>query len=71
MLAKFDAFHNSRPGYAIFSVFGLAVAFLFINYSIDTGNWFDYLITLLALVVFLQNFTRFIASFKKGKRRGR
>jgi len=68
MLDKLDKFHNSRPGFAVFALFGLVVTYVFISYSIDTGNWFDYLIALLALIVFLQNLTKLIGSFLHGKR---
>lgn len=71
MLDKLDTFHNSKPGYAVFGLFGLAVAFIFMNYAIDTGNWFDYLIVLLGLIVFLQNLTKLIASFVQSQKRGR
>lgn len=71
MLNKLDRFHNSKPGYAFFALFGLAVAYIFISLAIDSGNWFDYLITLLALIVFLQNLTRLIGAFVGRKDSGR
>jgi hypothetical protein len=69
MLDKLDKFHNSKPGFAFFALFGLVIAYVFMSYSIDTGNWFDYLITLLAIIVFLQNLTKLIGSLLHGKRR--
>lgn len=63
MLDKLDKFHNSKPGYAVFALFGLVIAYVFVSFAIDTGNWFDYLIVLLAIVVFLQNLTKLIGSF--------
>ena len=71
MLDKLNKFHESTPGYLFFSLFGLVVAYLFTSYAIDSGNWFDYLITLLALIVFLQNLTKLIGSLTHGKRRKR
>ena len=71
MLDKLDKFHNSKPGYAVFALFGLVIAYVFISFAIDTGNWFDYLIVLLAIIVFLQNITKLITSFVGGGRGGR
>lgn len=71
MLDKLDKFHNSKPGYVFFGLFGLVVAYIFISLAIDSGNWFDYLIVLLALVLFLQNLTRLIGSFLSGKSKRR
>lgn len=71
MLDKLDKFHNSKPGYAVFALFGLVIAYVFVSYAIDTGNWFDYLIVLLAIIVFLQNLTKLIGSLVRGKRQNR
>lgn len=71
MLDKLDKFHNSKPGYGVFALFGLVIAYVFISFAIDSGNWFDYLIVLLAIIVFLQNLTKLIGSFMRGKRQGR
>lgn len=71
MLDKLDKFHDSKPGYAVFALFGLVIAYVFISFAIDSGNWFDYLIVLLAIIVFLQNLTKLIGSFMRGKRQGR
>ena len=67
MLDKLDKFHNTKLGYAMFALFGLVIAYVFISFAIDTGNWFDYLIVLLAIVVFLQNLTKLISSFIGGR----
>lgn len=65
MLDKLDRFHNTKLGYAVFALFGLGVAYLFASYAIDSGNWFDYLIALLGIIVFLQNSARLVRSFAK------
>lgn len=69
MLDKLDKFHNSKLGYALFALFGLVIAYVFISFAIDTGNWFDYLVVLLAIIVFLQNLTQMVKTFfNKGRR---
>ncbi len=66
MLNKLDKFHNSKLGYIAFGLFGLVTAYIFISLAIDSGNWFDYLIALLALIVFLQNIIKLVSiMFKK------
>ncbi|MDB5170087.1 MAG: hypothetical protein JWN82_483 [Candidatus Saccharibacteria bacterium] len=60
MLNKLNKFHDSKPGYAAFAVFGLVIAYVFISYAIDSGSWFDYLIALLAIIVFLQNLAKLV-----------
>ena len=69
MLDKLDKFHQSTLGYAVFALVGLALAYLFITWAIDGGSWFDYFLTLVFMVVFLQNFVKFIGGLVYGKRR--
>ena len=69
MLDKLDKFHQSKLGYAVFALVGLALAYLFITWAIDGGSWFDYFLSLVFLVVFLQNSIKLIGVFLYGKRR--
>lgn len=66
-----DAWHNTRTGFFVFAVLELAIAYGFASLSIDRGNFWWYLLTLVFLVGFLQNFFKFASSFKKGNKRGR
>lgn len=71
MLDKLDKFHKTRTGYAVFALVELALAYLFISWAIDSGNWIDYLLALVFTVGFLQNLSKFIGSFLRGKRQSR
>jgi hypothetical protein len=65
MLNKLDKWHKTRLGYLVFAIIELAIAYGFISLSIDRGNFWWYLLTLIFLVGFLQNFIKFIGSFFK------
>lgn len=68
MLDKLDKFHKTRTGYGLFALIELALAYVFISWAIDSGNWLDYLLALVFTVGFLQNFVKLIGSFIRGKR---
>ena len=70
MLNKLDKFHKTRLGYGLFALVELALAYLFISWALDAGNWFDYLFALLFTVGFLQNLIH-LTTLLLGKRRGR
>lgn len=65
MLDKLDRFHRTRTGYALFALIELALTYLFISWAMDSGNWFDYLLTLVFFVGFLQNISRLVLSLFK------
>jgi hypothetical protein len=65
MLNKLDKWHKTRLGYLVFAIIELAIAYAFISLSIDRGNFWWYLLTLIFFVGFLQNFTKFIGTFFK------
>lgn len=71
MLDKLDAFHKTRTGYAVFALIELGLAYLFISWSIDSGNWIDYLLALVFTVGFLQDLVKLIGTFVRGNRQGR
>ncbi len=66
MLKTLDKFHRSRPGLVVFALVELGMAYVFMSWAIDSGNWFDYLFVLLFAVGFLQNVMRLIGSFVHG-----
>ena len=68
---KLDRFHHSTPGYAVFTVVELGLAYLFITWAMDSGSWFDYLLALIFTVGFLQNLTKLIGSAMADRRRYR
>lgn len=78
MLDKLDKFHQTKIGYAVFAVVELILAFIFINWAIDSGSWWDYLLALIFMVGFLQNVFKLVAlavhrpkSFRRAKARKR
>ncbi len=69
MLSKLDKFHKTRTGYAVFALVELGLAYIFMSWAINGGNWLDYLLALVFLVGFLQNFIKLIASFVHDRHR--
>lgn len=65
MLNKLDKWHKTRLGLLVFAIIELAIAYGFLSLSIDRGNFFWYLLTLVFLVGFLQNFFKLIGSYFK------
>jgi hypothetical protein len=65
MLNKLDKWHKTRLGLLVFAILELAITYGFLSLSIDRGNFFWYLITLVFLVGFLQNFIKLIGTFFK------
>lgn len=60
MVNKLYKWYKTRPGYLVFGLVKLAIAYGFASLSIDRGNFFWYLLTLVFLVSALQNFTKLI-----------
>lgn len=65
MLKKLDKWHKTRIGLLVFAIAELAIAYGFFSLSVDRGNFFWYLLTLVFLVGFLQNFFKLIGTFFK------
>jgi hypothetical protein len=68
MLNKLDRFHKTKLGYGLFALVELALAYLFISWAIDDGNWIDYLLALVFTVGFLQNLIKLIGKFFNGNK---
>jgi len=66
MIAKLDQFHKTRLGYAVFGLveFGLSLAFL--NWALDNGNLWLWLLAFIFGVGFLQNFVRLLKGLAIG-----
>ena len=69
MLHKLDKFHETRIGLGLFALLGLAVAYIAMSWAIDSGSWFDYILALVAIIVFLQNGLKLIKVMRRRKRR--
>lgn len=69
MLNRLDKWHKTRLGLLVFGLVELAIAYSFASLSIDRGNIWWYLLTLVFLVGALQNLFRFIGTFLNGKTR--
>lgn len=67
MLQKLDTWHKTRLGLLVFAIFELAIAYGFASLSIDRGNFWWYLLTLIFFVGFLQNLLRLIGKIFNGK----
>lgn len=65
-MRAFDTWHKTKPGYLVFGFVELAIAYGFVSLSIDRGNLWWYLLTLIFLVGALQNFVKLIGSFFRG-----
>lgn len=68
MLKRLDQWHKTKTGYAVFGLVELGIAYGFASLSIDRGNLWWYLLTLVFLVGALRNFFAVIGSFFHGKR---
>jgi len=71
MLQKLDQWHKTKLGYLVFGLIELAVAYGFASLSIDRGNLWYYLFTLIFLVGALQNFFKLIGKLFNGKRQSK
>ena len=69
MLQTFDTWHKTKLGYLVAGLVELAIAYGFMSLSIDRGNLWWYLLTLIFLVGALQNFVKLIGSFFRGNKR--
>lgn len=69
MIKQLDKFHHTKPGYLVFGLVELAIAYGFFSLSVDRGNLWWYLLTLVFLVGALRNIFSFIGAFFRGRRR--
>jgi hypothetical protein len=63
MIKQLDNWHKTKLGLLVFALFELAIAYGFASLSIDRGNLWYYLFTLIFFVGFLKNVFRLIGSF--------
>lgn len=67
MLKSYDRFHKTKAGWLAFGLAELAIAYGFASLSIDRGNLWWYLVTLVFLVGAVQNFVKLIGEFIHGR----
>lgn len=68
LLNRLDKFHKTKLGLFVFGLLELAAAYAFFGLSVDRGNFWWYLLTLVLLVGGLQNIFKLISLFfKNGK----
>ena len=60
MFNRLDKWHQTKLGLLVFALLELALAYGFVSLSIDRGNLFWYLLTLIFLIGFLQNLIKLI-----------
>ena len=60
MIKQLNKFHETKPGLLVFLLVELAIADGFFSLSVDRGNFFWYLLTLVFLVGALRNFIKLI-----------
>ncbi|HEX4774655.1 MAG TPA: hypothetical protein VH234_04005 [Candidatus Saccharimonadales bacterium] len=68
MLNKLDRWHKTKVGLLVFAIVELAIAYGFASLSIDRGNFWWYLLTLVFFVGFLQNLARLTGKFTHARR---
>lgn len=68
MFGKLDKFHKTRLGYAVFGLAELGLAFVFANWALAEGEWFDWLLTAILLLGVGQNIAGFISTFTRKQR---
>jgi hypothetical protein len=55
-----DKFHKTRLGYFVFGLVELGLAYLFASLAINSGDWWEYALTIIFLFGFLQNMVRLV-----------
>ena len=69
MFKSVDKWHHTKLGYLVFGLVELAIAYGFFSLSVDRGNFWWYILTLVFLVGALRNIVNFISAIVKRKRR--
>jgi uncharacterized membrane protein HdeD (DUF308 family) len=66
-LEKLDKFHKTNPGYLLFGLVELILAYAAISWAIDSGRILAYTLAIILLVGGLQNIIKLIGSFFYGR----
>lgn len=62
-------FHQSRPGYLIFGLAELCLAYAFASLAENSGSLWEWTLVLILLVGVAQNFVRLIGTLAHGGKR--
>lgn len=65
MIDTLDKFHKTRLGYIVFGLVELGLCVLLANWSMGSGAWWGWLLAIVFLSGFLQNFVRMLVVHKK------
>lgn len=65
MLARLDEFHKTRLGCAVFGLIELVMSYGFLDWGLDSGGWWFWVIALFLFVGSLQNFFYALKGVKK------
>jgi hypothetical protein len=68
MINKLNKWHKTKLGLLTFALIELGLTYGFISLSIDRGNPLYYLLTLIFLIGFLQNFFKLIGKLFNGNK---
>jgi len=59
-----DKFHNTRVGFLVFGLVEAAFSFTLLNLAIPSGDWWEWLLSLILLIGVIQNFGRLVIGHK-------
>lgn len=60
-----DKFHKTRAGHLVFGIVELAIAYGFASLAINSGAWWQWLLTLVFLVGALRNLVKLAISLSR------
>jgi hypothetical protein len=63
MIKQLDKWHETKLGLLVFALIELAITYVFFSLSIDRGNFWWYLLTLVFFLGFLQNLLKLTKAF--------
>ena len=66
-ITQLDKFHKTKPGYLVFGLVELGLAYLFASLAINSGSLWQWALALIFLVGTLQNLVKLIGKFIHGK----
>jgi len=69
MMKKLDKWHKTKSGLLVFVLAELAIAYGLASWSINSGNLWLYLLTIIFFVGAMKNFFKLIGAFVRGNRR--
>jgi len=70
MAQALDIFHKSRVGQLVFGIIELALAYLFGSLAVNSGSLWEWFLTIVFLIGFLQDLIKLIMSMMKRGRIG-